>query len=65
MLKAPLVEKLESFKSVFKSPLSTYYRQSDGKTKKDDARLKKNENELIKKISEYLVDYIFWMINFI
>lgn len=54
--KESVTKKLDSLKSVFKSSLGTYYKQADAtKTKIEDARLKKNENELIKRISEYLV----------
>lgn len=56
-IKESVTKKLDSLKSVFKSSLGTYYKQADAtKTKIEDARLKKNENELIKRISEYLVN---------
>lgn len=51
-----VLEKLKKYRDIFKSPMSGYFKPFDNaKTKKDDPRLKKNEQDFIKKISPYLV----------
>lgn len=47
-------KKVSENKEAFLLPLNQYYKTNQGASK-DHPKLKKNENELVKKISTYLV----------